>query len=198
MYTRKPISTISYNSIPFLLSVLTELLSEQKIDFYSFVRHLGEDDEAGKKDHIHLLLYPSLKLNTSDLLERFTETSDTLPLKCMPFRNSVPTEWLMYSLHNTDYLLKKGLKKRFSYTLPEFYSSDPDFLDCIYHEYAQEASIYSLMFEAIGKGMSWYEFVYFYQPDPHYIKQYSALWSDLTYVKDNEIKEIYCYDHFRV
>ena len=51
MNTRNPISTISYNSMLFLKAKLDELVNAKVIQFYAFIFHKGEDDEAGKKDH---------------------------------------------------------------------------------------------------------------------------------------------------
>lgn len=39
MQTCKPISTISYNSLPFLRSVLDNLIRLHVIDFYMYIHH---------------------------------------------------------------------------------------------------------------------------------------------------------------
>lgn len=49
MRTSKPISTISYNTLPFLKEKLDDLVNNQVLEFYFFIWHHAEDDEAGKK-----------------------------------------------------------------------------------------------------------------------------------------------------
>ena len=74
MQTCKPISTISYNSEEFLKSVLDNLVRTHVIDFYMYIKHIGEIDLFGEqeKDHIHLFLIPNKRINTADL-EQFVE-----------------------------------------------------------------------------------------------------------------------------
>ena len=59
MKTTKPIATISYNSTEFLDLKLSDLISSKKIEYYCYIVHLGEDDESGKKDHIHPYVEPA-------------------------------------------------------------------------------------------------------------------------------------------
>lgn len=53
MKTSKPISTISYNSKPYLVKKLNDLKKAGILEFWSFIEHEPESDEirdeAGKK-----------------------------------------------------------------------------------------------------------------------------------------------------
>ena len=108
MATQKPISTISYNSEPFLKEVLDSLFKAHIIQAYMYIKHKGED---GDKDHIHLRLEPNKKLDPMDIqtqLREFTPDND-LPLCCRPFRPSKEEDWFLYVVHDPIYLkLKYG------------------------------------------------------------------------------------------
>ena len=101
MQTSKAISTISYNSIEFLDSVLDSLLRSHIIDYYMYIQHIGEDDGLGdkEKDHIHLYLYPNKRINTADLDSYFIEPiPNEMPLKCIQWNTSNPDDWILYVL----------------------------------------------------------------------------------------------------
>lgn len=102
--TAKPISTISYNSETFLQKVLTGLISTNKIEMAYYIKHKGED---GDKNHVHLYLVPSKRLDTSALRQEFTEPDPEceLPLGVLPMRNSKVSDWLLYAVHDKRYLL---------------------------------------------------------------------------------------------
>lgn len=130
MKTTRPISTISYNSYGYITLKLKELLKAKKIEFFALICHRGEDDEAGLKDHIHLYIEPSSKIDTVDLCEFFVEPlpGSDKPLKCMPFRNSDFSNWYLYTLHDYEYLRSKGLQKKYQYTDSDYLNNDPDYL----------------------------------------------------------------------
>lgn len=119
MATQKPISTISYNSEPFLKFVLKKLMDDRKIYCYQYIKHIGED---GDKDHIHLRLEPNKRLDLMDLQKEFLEpVPGSKPLGCRPFRPSKEEDWLLYAVHNADYLKTKyihdkGEKRPYDYT----------------------------------------------------------------------------------
>ena len=131
MKTTSPISTISYNSIDFLKSILDDLYLRHRIAFYCFVKHLPEelDDHTWEKEHIHLFIEPNCSVDTMDL-QRMTEEFDpehpVHPLKCIFFRKSDWDNWLLYDLHDETYLKLKMQKRQYTYTLDDFYYSDPD------------------------------------------------------------------------
>lgn len=101
--TAKPISTISYNTKPFIEDKLNQLINAHIISDYRYISHKGEE---GDKDHIHLLLYPNKRIDTGLLQDEFIEIVpwEVKPLKCLPFRQSKPDHWLMYALHDPKYL----------------------------------------------------------------------------------------------
>ena len=101
--TAKPISTISYNSEGFLTRLLDRLLASNTIVDYRYIFHHGED---GDKDHYHVWIEPNKRIDTGALVNEFIEAdpNNELPLKCLPFRTSKSDHWLMYVLHDADYL----------------------------------------------------------------------------------------------
>lgn len=108
MATQKPISTISYNTEEFLKEKLDTWLKAHIIQSYMYIKHKGED---GDKDHIHLRIEPNKKLDPMDLAESLREykQGQEKPLGVRPFRPSKEEDWVMYALHNEDYLkLKYG------------------------------------------------------------------------------------------
>lgn len=58
MNTSKPISTVSFNSAPFLLSKLDELVDNRTLSFYAYIKHFGEPSESKDtlKDHFHIYI----------------------------------------------------------------------------------------------------------------------------------------------
>lgn len=128
MNTQKPISTISWNSEPFLIDLLTRLLKAHKIDHWEMIHHIGEDDEAGKKDHFHVYLEPSKRIQTADLKDQFLEpiTPDQKPLGCLAFRSSVYSDWYLYALHDPAYLAAHFQSRRYHYSDEQIKTADPD------------------------------------------------------------------------
>lgn len=108
MATQKPISTISYNTELFLREKLDNWLNAHIIQAYQYICHKGED---GDKDHIHLRIEPNKKLDCMDLLEQLREyqMGKDKPLGCRPFRPSKEEDWILYVVHDEQYLkLKYG------------------------------------------------------------------------------------------
>lgn len=106
MATQKPISTISYNSKAFLLEKLEELRAAHKIQYYYVIFHKGED---GDKDHAHVYVVPNCRLDPMTLSEYFKEyvPGSTKPLGCMAWRPSKEPDWILYAVHDADYLASK-------------------------------------------------------------------------------------------
>ena len=124
MKTRKPISTISYNTESFLSYKLDELIKSKVISYWCYVYHLPEDDET--KPHFHVLMYPNGQVDTVDI-QRFFEELDfnnSKPLGMIYFVNSVPDEWYLYCSHNSEYLASKCQSRKHCYNYDDFYSSD--------------------------------------------------------------------------
>lgn len=184
MKTRKPITTISYNTDGFLKTKLEELRKAKIISIWFFVNHKAEVDE--KKDHKHLWLLPAKTIQTDDLYDELLEPDlqhlDRPPLKCLHFQscNSF-ADWYLYSLHDKSYLLRKGQKRAFSYTIDDFVCSDPDELD----EFVREIDMtdYSAMgrlTEAIDQGLSFDEYLRRGSVPVQLFNQYQKAWEYLT------------------
>ena len=108
MATQKPISTVSYNTEPFLKEKLEQWLNAHIIQAYQYICHKGED---GDKDHIHLRIEPNKKLDPMDLTEQLKEfeKGKDKPLCVRPWRPSKEEDWYLYVVHDPTYLkLKYG------------------------------------------------------------------------------------------
>lgn len=108
MATSRPISTISYNTLPFLRSRLEVLISNHKIQAYMYIFHKGED---GDKDHVHLRIVPNTRLDPMELTEFFKEPDlhfpQNKPLGVRPWRPSQEEDWLLYAVHDKSYMKLK-------------------------------------------------------------------------------------------
>lgn len=113
MATLKPQSTISYNTERFLKEKLDSWINSHLIQSYMYICHKGED---GDKDHIHLRIEPNKKLDVMDLtenLQEYDKLHPDKPLCVRPWRPSVEEDFLLYVVHDKDYLKMK-------------YGNDPD------------------------------------------------------------------------
>lgn len=123
MATQKPISSISYNTLPFFESVVHDLYNSHIICNYMYILHKGED---GDKDHIHFYLEPNRRLDPMELKSLFFEVDlkypDKKPLGIRPFRPSKEPDWILYAVHDEQYLklkygqFERGEKLPYSYT----------------------------------------------------------------------------------
>ena len=147
MQTSKPISTISYNTIEFLTSVLDYLIRTHVIDYYMFIPHIGEDDGFGEneKDHIHLFIIPNHRINTANLDSYFIEpVPNSLPLKCINWNTSNPDDWILYVLHDPEYLLTKFEHRELQYHFGNIKSSCKETLRRMFR-HAYQSSGYARM-----------------------------------------------------
>lgn len=128
MKTSRPIATISWNSPAYLEKVCKELQTSKIVSFWCYILHLGEDDEGGKKNHIHLYMEPARCIQTLDLKELFNEPDPAhkKPLGCLDFRPSKFSDWYWYALHDEAYLLSKGLERKYHYNPDSIVNSSPD------------------------------------------------------------------------
>lgn len=135
MITRTSIATISYNSVPFLVHTLDDLIASGVIEFYAFVDHLPESDET--KSHKHLFIVPSSNIDTFSLQNQLKEVDldhpDLPPLGCIMFRHSKFADWFMYCQHDRDYLAMRGEVKEFIYSKDDFIVSDKDYFNELIH-----------------------------------------------------------------
>lgn len=162
MRTTKPITTISFNTPEFLACKLNELTRAGRLSFWAFIVHEPEDDEGGKKQHIHLYAEPSKMLQTDDLrneLREYDPTHPTKPRGTLTWSSSRFDHWYMYVLHDKRYLASKGQSRRFAYFHDQIQTSDDDDL------LAKSRSIdflslspYADMLSAIDAGITWPEY----------------------------------------
>ena len=126
MKTSKSISTISYNTIPYLEFILNNMVDNGVIDFYAYIFHQAEENE--KKNHIHLYIEPSNRIDTFTLKKQFEEIDviggNDKPLGVMPFNSSNFKDWYLYSIHDLDYLRSKGLSREYMYNKENVVVSD--------------------------------------------------------------------------
>lgn len=127
MNTAKPISSISYNTEPHLVRTLCALQKAKRIEFWAYIRHRPEQDEA-RKEHIHLYIEPAKRIQTVELQLEFDEIdpNNPKPLRCMTFNNSVFGDWYMYALHDAAYLSSKGQSRQYHYKPEDIVASDED------------------------------------------------------------------------
>lgn len=176
MITNKPFSTISYNSIGFLTNKLDLFVDDGYIVFYALYPHKGEDDESGKKDHIHVYIEPNKRIDTQALFTELEEVDIPLNeflelapqeqklhiLKCMPCRTSSGkfAHWYMYSQHNPQYLKAKNLTKKFFYNAEDCITNDNDYLHYLVQQIEPiPLTPYQAIREAIENGETFHEFI---------------------------------------
>lgn len=143
MATSKPISSISYNTEDFLKAKLSKLTESGIVTFWAYIRHNGEsrlDDEAAGKDHWHLLLIPNKCIDLVSIGKEFHEffpNDPHKPLRCMPFRTSKTDDWILYAIHDPDYILFHGLNKTYFYDVTDCKTSDQEYLHQLWVEAKQ-------------------------------------------------------------
>lgn len=139
MATKKPSSSISFNTMPFLEETLSTAVAEGHIFFYAFIKHYAEEDT--KKDHFHLFVSPSKPLDMLAFRRLFIEpVSDDKPLCCLPFQSSKIGDWLLYALHDITYLNKRGLVRLNHYSIEDVITNDDEFLLQSYHDAKESIS----------------------------------------------------------
>lgn len=133
MRTKKDVSTISYNSVDFLVTHLNQMVKRHLISDYIFIQHKKEKDEA--KDHVHLFLRPNTLLDTMDLqdeLQEFDPAHPDKPFRCIDFRPSKIDDWILYNLHFAPYLAMKFESREFHYQKEDFFYADSDSFEDMY------------------------------------------------------------------
>lgn len=154
-------STISYNSSVFLQARLNELIEQNVITFWAYIKHKGETSASGEieKDHIHLYMefcqnFP-LCVFYDFMSEQDVEHPDK-PLKCMGLRKSDFYNWVWYGIHNASYLQSKNEIREYHYELTDIVSSDIDYFNTLLSENALKETqlnrIYDLMLNGCSNG----------------------------------------------
>lgn len=183
MRTTKAISTISFNSKEYLEQTLNNLKKRGIISFWSYVEHLPEDDEGGKKPHIHLRIEPSKLIQTEDLRNEFRELDPTHPDKpkgCLTFGFSKFDHWYMYAKHDKGYLASKGQSRKYQYRHEDIVSSDDD--DLLFKARSIDLlsmSPYAPILEAQALGLTWSQYLMRGTIPIQQINMYKSAWETL-------------------
>lgn len=161
MKSKKPFSTVSYNTKDFLTYKLDELYKKRVISFYAFVQHLPEEDEL--KSHIHVYIEPNGQQDTDqihDELEELDPNNPQLPLGCIPFRSSKWGEWKQYCDHDTTYLLSKGQTRKYHYSDLDYVYSDRVYFNELNHTIDRsKLNRNQLIKDAVDNGVSFVDLV---------------------------------------
>lgn len=192
MLTIKPIATISYNSPLFLKNTLETLYNDNIIDFYIYIKHLAELNET--KDHYHLFLIPSKRLDTTSLRTKFNEVvlDNDIPLGVMPFRNSKFLDWHLYALHDPNYLITKMTDKEYCYTQADYKMSNKDyFLDLLATADYSKISKVDILKTCAQKGLTFHDICVSGLIPVQQITQYNTLYNILLSTIDNNVKIMY-------
>lgn len=129
MKTTKPLSTISYNTMAFLVSTLERLVANEILSFYVLIRHEAEEDE--NKAHCHVYFEPAKSVDTNWLRKCFDEPDPAHPkdpLGVLPLNKSKFVDWYWYGLHDKAYLASKNQSRKYHYQDTDMLSSDPEYL----------------------------------------------------------------------
>lgn len=133
MKTRRPFSSVSYNTVDWFVAVMRSWLDAGKLVFVSFIVHQPEEDE--NRVHIHWYAQPDQTIDTKDLLFDFTEPDpdgpldsdgNPMPRRCLPCRSSHWDDWYLYSMHHKEYLAMKHQSRKFQYLPEDFHHSSPE------------------------------------------------------------------------
>lgn len=141
MRSKKPFSTVSYNTKDFLLLKFKEMTDNRVVANWMFIYHHAEEDEGS--DHFHVYVEPNKLIDTMWFCDQFVEFDPKhpdKPLKCRPCRPSKvdkeyhPDDWILYNLHDPKYLAWKGESRKYHYTKDDIVCFDHDLLeDNLYH-----------------------------------------------------------------
>lgn len=135
MRSQNPLSTISYNTDEFIISLMEELVKEDIIRSWCYIWHDPEKNE--NKRHIHFYCEPIDVVDTKVFRNKFEQPDPNggLPLGCMPFDKSKPLPWLLYAIHDKDYMEEKKLVKLYEYSFDDIKFSDESFKETMYALY---------------------------------------------------------------
>ena len=130
MKTSRLISTISFNTLPFLEGTIQRLANSEFIEWAHWIKHKAEANDTNK-DHIHLIIQPNKAIDTLQFFKEFIEPdpSNELPLKCLPPNKTKNVgDWILYGLHHIGYLSSKFETREYTYTIDDMQSTDRDLL----------------------------------------------------------------------
>lgn len=157
MQTTKLISTVSFNTPSFLRGKLQTLVGSAVLEYAHWVTHEPEEDET--KQHTHVVMKPNRRLDTSALRNEFIEklADEEKPRGVLPFHStSRMSDWILYSAHDVQYLLRRGETRKHSYNLEQFGSTCIDLLEEDWREcHRADDSKIPLLREYAKQGKSW-------------------------------------------
>lgn len=162
MKTSKAISTISYNSAEFLKAKIEYWKAQGIIEFGMWIRHEPEQDE--KKAHYHVFLKPAQLIQTMDLELDSCEIDPQhpdKPLKMISFRFSKEDDWVLYGIHDSNYLAEKGLTREHHYDISDIESTCEETLSDIISHLSdnRKGRLEYRIIDCINKGMTWQEII---------------------------------------
>lgn len=163
MKTRLPFSTISYNTRAFLEGKLNDLVRSRVLSEWYAIEHKGEDDEAGKKPHFHVLMIPARGIQTDDVRQELIEYDPQhpdQPRKCLFCKFSKFGHWYLYGLHDKAYLAAHQQSRRYHYRHEDFFGSDLDCFNARVREVdiVGELGAFKQMEAAIDQGFTFEQF----------------------------------------
>lgn len=192
MKTSKPISTIAYQTEPYLRQRLRELVKQGTIEFFCYIRHKPEEDESKGKPHIHLLVYPAKMVQTNDIRDYLKEYDPKHPDK--PLSTAIWTstkrfgDWYLYAVHDKAYLASKGQSRRYHYAFNDIVTDDLLTLNDLYQSIdLMEVSKYKAMLDAQSKGLSWDQFFLRGTVPIQQINQWREAWYTCKGLRNNDL-----------
>lgn len=184
MPTKKPLSTVSFNTEPFLRSVLSRFPGA----FWFYIRHEPEQRTIlqEKKPHYHVYIdFNGASVDPAVIRDYFVEKveGEDKPRKCLPLKASKFEDAYLYFLHDETYLTAKNETRDFHYLTSDIVTnSQDDLIELVnmidYRKY-QRADYLSIMEQAYNRGVrSFGTLITFYRPPLNQYQSWARCWFD--------------------
>ena len=127
-----------------------------------YIHHKADVD--GKKEHFHVYIQPSKRIDTAflvnDSIEIDPENPDK-PFKMNVFRNSKEEDWILYGLHDEAYLTEKGMSRNEHYEVDDIRSTcDDTLMEMVSRAFDyRNNKLEFRIIDAVRKNLSWYQIV---------------------------------------
>lgn len=141
------LTPISWNTRDYLLTTLKGLNDRGVVRHWVAIRHQGEHDlvqDRDEKDHWHLLLILGGEVQVEKLLDEFKEPDPTHPDKPLGCyldpellnvkarsENRAIASWLLYGLHDEEFLRAIGEERQFHYKWEDFLTDSEEWLHAV-------------------------------------------------------------------